>query len=539
MGLQVKVDWTDVNDFDALAINDLTPYLQSAAWQIGMRRPYQLVADGTKLTAQLRNDAGRFTPENIYALERNPYLSGKRGWRLNDAVYSVLGDTTWSTGYDAPRLEPHRRIQVSWDDGATETVLWTGWIEKIDVPWGVASGNTQNVPITITAVDAKKLLDQTVVNLDPYTNVTADEVIGDVITQAKANPGGAGDWLLGHYKYSILGTTTYLGNVGDLETGVVVFPSYGDLETGKAMAVIKELLNGERGKFYIARDGTPTFWNRHHLVTDKTDDANIVTYSGLIAPTELDYQFGANHVNVARVKVKPRKTEAASEQLWELPSELVVPPDSTVAFDAILKTLDGVAVGADATLAATTGFSGGESNATVSVDRRAGRGAIEVSNSSAIDPVIIDTLTLDAAAIVDQNESEHEERDEVAVNLYGLSPININAGAVGLREEGRYIAESVIFERGMRGEVLSALWNSAINGDILPDMINYGMGTRLAIDCSEYFHTGDYFVIGEQHNWRAGQPLQTTLYFEQGDTDVWQLGTTGFGELEDSTVLGL
>lgn len=59
----IAVDWNRDGDFSD-ASEDITSYIISANWFLGMRRPYQEIADNSLLALTLKNTDKRYSPEN-------------------------------------------------------------------------------------------------------------------------------------------------------------------------------------------------------------------------------------------------------------------------------------------------------------------------------------------------------------------------------------------------------------------------------------------------------------------------------------------
>lgn len=61
-GWQFLIDWDNDGDFDQ-AYEDITPYVMNANWEIGMKKPFQLTADASRLTMLVDNSDKRFSPQ--------------------------------------------------------------------------------------------------------------------------------------------------------------------------------------------------------------------------------------------------------------------------------------------------------------------------------------------------------------------------------------------------------------------------------------------------------------------------------------------
>src|SRR5258707_7199504 len=101
----IAIDWnrsgsyTDPND-------DVTSYVISAEWVLGMQQAYQDCADNSVLKLVLNNADKRFSPEN-----GSSPLTGK-----------VL---------------PFRSVRIQSNDGTTIRTHWVGWIDSIQPSVGM------------------------------------------------------------------------------------------------------------------------------------------------------------------------------------------------------------------------------------------------------------------------------------------------------------------------------------------------------------------------------------------------------------------
>ncbi|MBN1285413.1 MAG: hypothetical protein JXB47_08445 [Anaerolineae bacterium] len=95
----IAIDWERNGSYTG-AYGDVTDRMISASWFLGMRRPYQDIADDSKLTLKLSNHDHRFSPE---------YSAGP-----------LYGD-----------LVPFRPVRIQSNDGTTTRMHWIGWIESI------------------------------------------------------------------------------------------------------------------------------------------------------------------------------------------------------------------------------------------------------------------------------------------------------------------------------------------------------------------------------------------------------------------------
>jgi hypothetical protein len=94
---KIFIDWQRNGNFTE-AIDDVTSYVKSAEWFLGMTLPYQDDANDSTLRLVLDNSDKRFSPEN----SASP-LAGK--------------------------VAPLRPVRVQSNDGMTVRTHWVGWLE--------------------------------------------------------------------------------------------------------------------------------------------------------------------------------------------------------------------------------------------------------------------------------------------------------------------------------------------------------------------------------------------------------------------------
>lgn len=82
-GWQFLIDWDNDGDWSE-AYEDITGYVMSANWSVGMAKPFQLTADASRLTMLLDNSDKRFSPE----YSGSPYSGEILPQRLCKVLYT-------------------------------------------------------------------------------------------------------------------------------------------------------------------------------------------------------------------------------------------------------------------------------------------------------------------------------------------------------------------------------------------------------------------------------------------------------------------
>lgn len=507
MALKVWVDWNNDGDFTD-GIDDISADVMLASWRLGMRNPYQMVADEMTLDLTVKNGDGKYLPENTGGT-----LSGL--------------------------LLPNRKVKVAFDTGGT-TQMYFGFIEWPEVVWSPAGSNTALITAQLTAVGPKRQMEELEIPLGIYEDVTGDAIISDVIAASSLPAAISGSWVIGVPGLSELGSTTTLGDETDyaaIDTGVTVFETYGDTTPPSAWDVITEVTEGERGKFFFDREGKANWWNRTRLISETTN-AGTVSSSGTYKPIGLDYTYGAQLANVIRVDSRPRNV-GASETLWELDTTVNIPVGGTVELEARLRKSTGQFSGSS-NLTATPTFSAG--TATVTVTPQGGKAKIQLVNESTTAAAVLSGLTLEGAPVVQQNDISIQIQDADSIGTYGKQGLQIDLGSVSDYATAKAIADFELFRRkDAYGEVNWVRFRAAADGTANAHLLDWTIGTRLRVDIDELHHDRDYFVIGEEHRWEPGDGggvHEVKLNLEPAQAGgAWLIGVAGFGELGSTTVL--
>lgn len=509
------VDWNRDGDYSDSG-DDITAYVMSANWNIGFREPYRSAAGSTKAQLTLKNADKTFSPE----YSGGPYYGNiwsARPLKI-DAIYS----------------------------GGTVT-MWTGYTDEIQPSTGTKAGDKT---ATLTAFGVDELLKRAKVDMDITLDVTTDEAIDTVLENTLIVPATAnGPWLAGIAGYSEAGLTTYAQNSGlttSLETGRTTFEYVGDTwtEDTPVWDALAELVDAERGKLFINRAGQLVFWNRHHLISDNTVDESFTNgWQGM------DYRYiprDTTH-NVVQVTASPRKLGSSStETLYELGTDetIEIAPGETKVIRPHLgeqnsdTRVAAVDVASPNELDGTLHFSKG--NATiVTFDVKMVTVLIEIQNTGS-QKAIIDVLTIkgrkltqynSVTVVVNDGEARHALGDEDRTLSMDLKLVQSEADAYN-------IASYELFRRkDPRGEVRAVDWISNGTAAVTRALVRQ-MGDRISISEGQTAHSGEYFIIGEEHQVR-GLSHRWRWNLEPADTnEYWLAGRAGRSEAGLTTYAG-
>lgn len=504
MPFMVKVDWNADGTYTG-AYDDISADIQSISTFAGMRQPFQDIADESTLTLVVIDSlVWKYIPENP-----------------SSPLYGLI--------------LPNRKIQLEFSDGTATTILWSGRLESIHLPQWLPGPDAWRGVAQLVCTSRKQLLQDTQLTHPLWEDTTADIIIEDILGTIDT-----GVWRLGVTGSSEVGLTTVIGGY-DFETGVKDFEIYGDTPTQNAYQMIAEVVAAERGRFYFDRDDNPVLWNRNHLLADLVDDATIDTGSGLYQPTMVSYEYGSLITTSVKVTANPRQTRS-DDTLWELDKELTIPAGQERTFEAKLREpISGRPVGVSGIAASNTSW--GTGTASITTEQRGDVVRINAANSGAID-AILDGLDLAGQAIVAQHQIVAIAEDSTALAIYGRrQEVNLNLVAVTSYDEAQDIAEFELLRRqDVLGCVRSLQYNRLADGIDNAHLLAWQIGTRIALNANEYFHAGDYFIVGEEHQLQASDKWRhrVVYYLEPArETAIWLLGVTGSSEIGSTTVIGL
>lgn len=518
---EVRVDWNANGDFTDSG-DDITDDVQEISWKMGMHKPFQNVGDEAACTLKLRNTDGKYNPEN--------------------AAGTLYGN-----------LRPRRRVQVNHVSGTVSTTMYMGFIDSLDIEWqsGPAAGQTS---ATLKCVGLKHYLDKTELSVGLLRDKTADEIIRRILRYAPVVPVVANMWVLGNATYSVLGTTTILQTIddfADLETGVTTYEYFGDNSNHRttlraadgekeeaAYRMIKEVVEAERGRFFQARDGRATFWNRYHLPLITTaagtiDSAGTATYK----PRAVDYRYGETFVNNIEV-VPHQRAEGALQELWSLTGTMDVRPGQKILFNADFTDSYGNEAAAEWAKVGSLEYSGG--SVSVGVKPLGKRAEMTVENTDAVQLATVTALTVEGPILTSNNRLMAYADNQTSIQTYGKTPtLRLNLPALEDYETAARIARYEVRRRGIpRGEVFKVMFMNDSSTDEDTHQIAWKIGTRVRVKLDELDHDEEYFIMGEDHRLSDGLKVHHTTYFlELADRNVlWVLGKSRLGV---DTVLGI
>lgn len=482
---KLLADWNQDGLFGH-AQSDLSAVWIRANWRLGMREPYQSLADEAEATIDLINTDGRFNPDNT-----SSPLYGKL----------VPGVRIWIRGVD--------------EDAETATTMYKGRLERVVPYWEPGSGALSGQALAALICSGwKQMLQETKVNIPLYE-----------------------DW---HSSKALIHMLDDLGiDTAKVDGGVTILPYYGGDEAKEAWQVVRELTEAERGRFWEDRDGDVVWWQRHKMMRTTTPAGTISYTAGAYKPYHLDYAYAKWLSNSVRVQAYQRELEGSSEVLWELKEPLDVPPGEQRVLYAVLEQPSSnkrVAI-SSVTLQNVT-FSSG--TATVTTATKGGEVEVTISNAS-VWMATLASMELAAQPVVRRYQVVAEVQDAASIEAYGMRGARtLDLRALSTFETARQIALYELYRRGQPyGAAEHVTFRRRADGADNAHLLAWEIGTRIAIDVPANGPQQEYFIIGEEHWIGPGRLHETRYDLEPADRQsYWILDDSRLSDLGETTRLG-
>lgn len=504
---QVHIDW-DRNGNYTGTYDDVSSYVRSIEAFTGFKEPYTNVAGEKTLRIELDNSDRRFSPD----YSSSP-LYGKR-FRNRPIRFQVI-------------------------NGAT-TILWTGTTDTITVQTNI-NGERRAY---ITATGYKRILDTMQSYVELQVGKSTDLIIaailaGITIPEARTS----GPWILGVTGYTELDTTTILSSnilTSSLETGYLT-PSYAGDNWGDGVTpyeAIKQVIEAERGKFFENRTGVMTMYNRNHFISDYLSDA---TYTDATI-VSYDYGYGRDIQNNITIRYAPRVAGTGSEILWELDTPIEINAGNEKKIRAKFTEQ-----GSDSKVSATTVYKPTEAESTfvytggnaVIVSFTPSATSAEIVIKSFSGDITVSTLIVKGIKLTAYNRAEVSARDGANEFYDDRHDLVFDLPILDREIDAQAIADYEISRRAAARGVFYSVTLMNKNAASLTAILARTIGDRVTLSEQQTGHTGDYFIIGEQHTVsNAGTQHMCTWYLESAlNSRYWLLGRTGYTELDTTTVL--
>lgn len=402
----LKVDWDNDGDF-LDAGEDISADVMSANIRRGFSSPLTRMAVVGRVTFLLKNSAQSYSPP----LEAD-----------------VL---------------PSRAVQYSMTYDATEVVLFTGEVESIKPSFG----QYRDRRCVLECVDDTAKLDIYEGDIAMQVGVYAHNLIAAIVA-AVYTPGGT-----------------------DYQSGINFFPTSGDRwswkafddaprvrgpwESIRASSKILDCCAADWGRFFIAKDGDPTFHNRHQTALDATTE---LTIDDLM--TGMSYQKTASTIyNTIDVTCTPRRVGQTLEVVGAISQDAGPRIEGSDDREFTIRFRDPtnseVRVGGKdcVTPVATTDYEctsdeGGEGtdktgDVTCSATFYGDRAEITLTNADAA-PVYVQKLQVRAYPVRSQGEVTMTASDATSITAYGKRKLTVAAPLMGNTVHAQSLADYLL-----------------------------------------------------------------------------------------------
>lgn len=485
--------------------DNVTDDVKQMSWFIGFKQPYQDIAHQLTLRLLLDNQEKRFSPD---------YKPGSG----NPLEGYVL---------------PLRPVQVRSDDGSTERIHWSGWLETVTPSTGRYGERTAQ----LHATGPERFFSNVDTTVEIQQNKRTDEIISRLLDEISIPPPLFGTTLPDVVGYCEIDSNAWV-------TGSTVIDS--TLDTGKStlayaadnwvrrgvknenepdtfnvFAAINDTVAAERGRLFFDRTGQVVFWNRHNTIVNRTI---VLTLNDNMQGLQYNYAGQGEFVNDVTVTVHPRTiSEDTNVILWQLEEPLTLQPNEERELGASYHDDSDNRIGGLDVYLDSVAFEGGEGTVTIK-EEGANRSILLLKNSTNKN-ITLTTCMIRGQKITDFGKVDAAAIDYPSKSLYGHREMTLSLRAVDDQDFGQGIADFELIRRKTpNGKVQTVTLRShgIDGGGQHSEQLARIIGDRIKIIESQTGHTAEYFIIGEQHKLRDSMThYETTWYLESATEQNW------------------
>ncbi len=273
----IAIDRNHDGDFKDSA-EDITGEVLDLQWRLGLRQPYDSIADYSQAQITVHNLRAGFSPERH-------------------------------------RLDSGARLRIQSSAGDVTRTHFTGYIRSVEPD----AGDWGQKQAVIHLQDVQPWLDDSPVRLAPQVNVTADAVIDRLLNQAMIRRAALAGYCIidvtGYNRIDSVRVFPQQTLARRLAGGKTRFAYIGDWwrESTPIRQAVRELAESERGRFYVDREGRAVFLNRHYTLVHKAVSASFDNDM-----TGLEYRYGDVGLNRLALAMTPREIGGGGTALWRL-----------------------------------------------------------------------------------------------------------------------------------------------------------------------------------------------------------------------------
>ncbi len=491
-----------------------------------------------------RNHDGKFETEGE---EINAHVIDMR-WRLGmAAAYDSMADFGWAritvrnwAGEFSPERQPlpsGTRVRIQSESDGVRRTHFVGYVARVEPDTGEQGRKAALIHLS----DIQTWLAESAARLKPQLDVTADQVIGQLLDQATLRrPVVGGHCVIDVAGYNLIDRARIFPGQNvprQLAPGKTRFAHAGDWwrETTSVRQAIADVVLSERGRFYINRAGHPVFLNRHYTLTHKElaaafgDDMSAMAYS-----------YGDERLNRLSLRMTPREIGEAGSLLWEMavPQRLERRSETLLTLRLLDEAGEPFGLLSVDDLVAHFKLRPGDDHFLGGDDlkaevERASTTTVQVrlSNRRWRD-VFLSRLRLYGKAIYRRAPLEIVVEDGEGMHLYGLKQMSLDLPALSdIRTAAAFASYELARRKHPRGAVRQLQVNAREHG---PAALGATLFDRIRVSEAQTGHRErDYFIVAEEHHAYAGgaqhnvtwtlEPADSTRFVIVGDSVVGNL----------------
>lgn len=463
---RIAIDRKHDGDFDD-AKEEIGERVLELRWRLGMRAAHESMAEASRARITVRNADGAFSPE------RN-------------------------------RLESGARVRIQSEQAGATRTHFTGFISHIEPDEG--EFGRKQAPIHLH--DIQPWLADSPARLEPQVDVTADQVIGQLLDGATLRRAVlAGFCIIDVEGYNRIDSARVFPPENSrrrLQAGKTRFAYVGDWwrESTSAREAIGEIAASERGFFYLDRAGDAVFLNRHHTLIHRRIAAEF--NDDMIG---MAYRYGDQRLNQIALRMTPRAIGASGTLLWQLESPLLVGPASEAVLNLRLVDERDEPLGLLKFERLESRFQLGPEGGAHEIHYGVGAAVAQLGTTSVQLRLVNRTrreaylalLRLYGIPLYRSDPLEINASDGEGMHIYGLKRLGLDLPALSDIETAQAFAA---YELARRKHPRGVIHTLRVNArDHLPQALSLTLFDRIRVSESQTGHGArDYFIIGEEHH---------------------------------------
>jgi hypothetical protein len=489
------VDRDDDGAFNG-TYEDITTRVLEARWRLGMANADDSIAPPATANLILRNPDGLFSPQN--------------------GLFTV-----------------GKRLRITSYDGVTTRTHFVGYITQV-LP---STPNHAERVATLTAHDVSQSWAHTHITLGEHSTPTADVLINDILRQVPLrHPVLKGRWLLGHVNHSELATNTRFvtPHSHNLQTGQTPFAYVGDdwAQGIRADHALERIVEAERGRLFVDRNGVVTFLNRHHLLKSDTSQATLNDDF-----VQAEYDFGREVWASVQVRCRPRTLGNPNSIVWQSRSVISIEPYGAVQFaltwhDDLLQPIGAIGIHApqansDYSVNTLPNGNGQNVGASVRWEWQAiglSGATVQIRNPFGYAVYVLPNAIVRGRPLITQAPLTVQARDNWAQNMYNGKTHVFDLGALDRMEQAQALAQ---FELSRHKTPRGVIHTLMLDARQHPQaVLARTLFERITVQNAQTNFHGDLFIISETHHvTNGGHQHHVTWQLDSADAHrFWVLG---------------